>query len=214
VEPIAADRHLDGHEALTLPSSQRPKRWLFVVPLVALLLVLIGLAGWLFVRRGERPPAASDDGSGGAPLGLTPGPAREPPTPRPALVQTADAGSAAPAEPEVPIVPVRNDDPRPDGPMHPHPITPEHVRIQRENNLIGALNGAMDVNDGPGLRRLLGQYRDEFPDDPNLLQEGYQIIADCLEHPGAVSRAVAQRYYDRERGSILRRFVSRHCLEP
>jgi hypothetical protein len=103
--------------------------------------------------------------------------------------------------------------PRPDGgPLHPHPITPQHERIFRENQLIGALYGAMDVKDGPGVRKLADQYRQEYPEDPNQLQQGYDIIADCLEHPGPGASAAGQRYYDVERGSILRRFVARHCL--
>jgi hypothetical protein len=115
----------------------------------------------------------------------------------------------------VETVPIR--DPGPidthDGPVFPHPITPERERIQRENQLIGAMSDAMDLSDGPRLRRILDEYRSEYPDDPNELQVGYAIIADCLERPGAESTAAAQRYYDRERGSMLRRFVARHCLE-
>jgi hypothetical protein len=70
----------------------------------------------------------------------------------------------------------------------------------------------MDVKDGPGVRRLADQYRREYPEDPNQLQQGYDIIADCLEHPGPEASPAGQRYYDVERGSILRRFVARHCL--
>jgi hypothetical protein len=95
---------------------------------------------------------------------------------------------------------------------HPHPITEQHQRIFRENALIGSMDGAMDVNDGPGLEALLERYREEYPDDPNLLQEGYQVIANCLQHPGAGSTAAGRAYVERERGSILRRFVERHCL--
>jgi hypothetical protein len=94
-----------------------------------------------------------------------------------------------------------------------HPITPEHRRIFRENNLIGDLNGAMDVMDVAGLRRLLQQYREEYPEDAHVLQDGYALIADCLERPGPETRAVAQRYYDVERASGLRRYIRRHCLE-
>jgi hypothetical protein len=130
------------------------------------------------------------------------------------VVAAAAPAPAPAARDEIPIVPVGNDDPRPDGPMHPHPITDRHIRIQNENALLGQLNGAMDVADAAGLRRLLDEYRQEYPDDPEKLQEGYGIIADCLEHPGNdAAKAAAQRYYDVERGSILRRFVSRHCLE-
>lgn len=97
--------------------------------------------------------------------------------------------------------------------MLPHPITPQHERIYRENRLVGDLNGAMDVKDVPGMRALLKQYRDEYPEDANVLQDGYAIIADCLEHPTAETRAAAQRYYDAELASSLRRYIRRHCLE-
>ncbi len=99
------------------------------------------------------------------------------------------------------------------GPVHPHPITSERIRIQRENQLIGAMSDAMDVRDGEQLRKSLNKYREQYPEDPNQLQEGYQIIADCLEQLGAASAAVGQHYYEKERGSILRRFVGRYCLE-
>jgi hypothetical protein len=97
--------------------------------------------------------------------------------------------------------------------MQPHAITPQHERIYRENNLIGSLNGAMDVRDAVGLRRLLQQYRDEYPEDAHVLQGGYELIADCLERPGPETRAVAQRYYDEQLDSGLRRYIRRHCLE-
>jgi hypothetical protein len=115
---------------------------------------------------------------------------------------------------ELPIMPAHSDDPRPAGPMHPHPITAEHERIFAENRLIGALNGAMDIKDVPALRRFLAQYRDQYPEDAQMLQEGYAVIADCLEHPGTESQAAARRWADEHRGSTLRRFVSRHCFQP
>ena len=97
--------------------------------------------------------------------------------------------------------------------MLPHAITPTHERIYRENQLIGNLNGAMDVKDAAGLRELLKQYRDEYPEDAHVLADGYELIASCLEHPGAETRAVAQRYYDEQLDSGLRRYIRRHCLE-
>jgi hypothetical protein len=101
----------------------------------------------------------------------------------------------------------------PPEPLHPHPITAAHARIYRENNLLGALNGALDVEDAPGLRRLLETYRDEYPEDSHALQAGYAIIADCLEHPGDGASAAARAYYETETASTLRRYVRRHCLE-
>ena len=96
---------------------------------------------------------------------------------------------------------------------HPHPITPQHQRIYRENELTFSLDGAVDVEDVAGIRRLLAIYRQEFPEDSLVLQQGYEIIANCLERPGAATRAVAQRFYDTEIASTLRRHVRRHCLE-
>ena len=97
--------------------------------------------------------------------------------------------------------------------LQPHPITPQHERIFRENNLIGALNGAMDAKDAAGLRRLLKQYRDEYPEDAHVLADGYELIADCFERPGPEARARARRYYDEQVDSGLRRYIRRHCLE-
>jgi len=97
--------------------------------------------------------------------------------------------------------------------MLPHGITPTHERIYRENSLIANLNGAMDVKDVAGLRELLATYRDEYPEDEHVLADGYELIANCLERPGPETRAVAQRYYDEQRDSGLRRYIRRHCLE-
>ena len=97
--------------------------------------------------------------------------------------------------------------------MPSHPVTADHRRIYRENNLIGDLNGAMDLADIAGLRGLLRQYREEYPEDAHVLQDGYALIADCLERPGPDTRAIAQRYYDEQLDSGLRRYIRRHCLE-
>jgi len=142
---------------------------------------------------------------------------------RPAMAKASQplATPARPARPDtvpvafvdgVPVRPAGSPEINAEG-MLPHPITPQHERIFHENNLIGDLNGAMDVKDVAGLRWLLKQYRDEFPEDAHLLQEGYELIANCLERPGAESRANAQRYYDEELGSGLRRYIRRYCLE-
>jgi hypothetical protein len=96
---------------------------------------------------------------------------------------------------------------------HPHPITAEHVRIQRELQLIQQLNDALDLRDPVQMRPLLADYAREYPDDPNAMRAGYERIADCLERPGESTRAAAQGYYERERASNLRRYVRRICLE-
>jgi hypothetical protein len=97
--------------------------------------------------------------------------------------------------------------------VHPHPITPAHERIYRENRLQGALNGAMDVKDTAGMRRLLAEYRAEYPDDPRAIRKGYELIADCLEHPGEAAKSEARRYYDTELASTVRRYVRRYCFD-
>ena len=178
-----------------------------------MLFILILVAAWLRMRPAETPPAL--DGRAEtvdtAPRRAGPVLARAA-APAPSPLPPADAGASGAQS----AGGAAGADARPDAQeeelKHPHPIDSAHMRIQRENNLLGALDGAMDVNDGAGMRRLLQQYRNEFPEDANELQEGYRVIADCLEYPGPASTAAGQRYYDRERGSTLRRFVARHCL--
>jgi hypothetical protein len=154
------------------------------IALVAGVLALIVL----LVRR-DRPsrPAASGAWSSAAPAPAEP----------PGIVEARRAS---------PPVEVREE------PEHPHPLTPERIRIHHENRLVGAMNDAVDLQDGARLRTLLDEYRENYPEDPSQLEEGYELIAGCLERPGTESQARARRYYDEERGSILRLFVARHCL--
>jgi len=112
----------------------------------------------------------------------------------------------------IPIMPHEPTEAASEQPMHPHAHTEAHERIYRENNLVGHLNGAMDLKDGAAMRRLLERYRDEYPEDPSNLQQGYEIIANCLQRPGEDTRAEAERYWRERKSSILRRYVRRHCL--
>ena len=190
---------------------RRPPRRGFVFALGSAIAILLLIAVWLRVNRNEPPVSAS------ATPGEPPDPPDPAPTPsRPPLPRaTALHASAPPAPakaPAPPSPPPASEDGGTDELRPSHPLTPRHARIQRENNLIGALEGAMDVRDGAGIRHLLQQYRSEFPEDPNQMQEGYGVIGECLEHPGPESTAAGQKYYDRERGSTLRRFVARYCL--
>lgn len=161
-----------------------------------------GVLSWWLLRPSATPP--------------------ELPGPEGAAKLVERAAAPAPVEPPVtnvnfsedgvPIRPAGSVEVDAEG-MLPHPITPQHRRIFHENDLIGALNAAMDQKDVAELRIQLKQYRDEYPEDAHVLADGYQIIADCLEHPGAETRAIAQRYYDEELDSGLRRYIRRHCLE-
>ena len=182
-----------------------------------LLLLISGLlvclaAIWYFARRDDEPPApVAEEAPPEAPVAAPqpaaprpapPPPAARPPAPAPDEVITSDG---------IPIAPPRGEVV---GPAHPHPITPQHQRLFGENRLLGALDGAMEIKDVAGMRRLLEQYRREYPEDDQESQDGYQAIADCIEHPGATTRAAAERWIDLHNGSSVKRFVVRYCLEP
>lgn len=127
------------------------------------------------------------------------------PSMTPALEYAADGIPFKPKDPSV--------SPDPEGPMHPHPHTPEHERIYRENNLFGAISGAMDRRDTRGMRELLAEYETDYPEDSHLLQQGFAVIADCIDHPGETSRAAARSYYKNNKASNIRRYVRRHCFD-
>ena len=173
---------------------------------------LIGVtvfALWALVSAARRPePRASGERPHDEPrteqTPTRPDPVAPEPGPAPVVERAADGLPILPRETTVPVPP---------GPVHPHPVTAAHLRIYRENNLLGALNGAMDEKDASGLRRLLEQYRAEYPDDPHELQQGYAVVADCLDHPGEAATARARQYYETETASTLRRYVRRYCFE-
>jgi len=105
-----------------------------------------------------------------------------------------------------------------DAPEHPHPITQQHEERRAQQQLVSALNDALDQQDAVGLRALIERYDALSPEDPQRLAEGYERAADCIEASDPVrrtsARANAQRYYDDARASSLRRYIRRLCLEP
>src|SRR6187431_712864 len=80
---------------------------------------------------------------------------------------------------EIPLMQAGSKDSAAHGPRRPHPITPTRLRIYRENNLIGAMNQAMDLGRHQKLRELNAQYREEYPEDDHELAQAYELIADC-----------------------------------
>jgi hypothetical protein len=154
----------------------------------------------LFLREREERLTERDAPAARTPITRVAPPSK--PHPAPPLLIASDGMPVVPHDPSARPAP---------GPAHPHPITPSHTRIYRENQLISRLNGALDARDGARLRGLLETYRAEYPEDPHALQEGYEIIADCLEHPSPASAAVARTYYATETASTLRRYVRRLC---
>jgi hypothetical protein len=171
----------------------------------AALLLLGALAVWL----NARPNALA---TGGEPSSRALH-ARQPSVDpfEPALLAAVDS----PAAPRGPVLAVT----APSAPLqgaegeHPHPIDAKRQRIYRENNLHAALMGAMNVADYLGMRALLEEYRTDYPEDEHRLQAGYTLIADCLEKLTPERQATARNYWKANRGSIVRRFIRRHCLE-
>jgi hypothetical protein len=209
---------VDGHGAVTPRSSENAnaRGALIAVPL----LIGVGLALWLaFGRNTAASVGPAEQPTHGAaavtePQQSTQGPApRQLPVPAAAPTQSAKPRIALVdvATDGLPYMPASPDAPAPAGPVHPHRITAEHERIFRENATIQTLNDAMDSKDARGLRRFLTRYRLEYPEDAQQLQQGYELIANCLEERSGY-REAAQRYFDEETASSLRRFVLRHCL--
>ena len=164
--------------------------------------LLLVAAGGLWLAGSARPNAAPGATAGSqarAPIAVAQAVPRSGPSQRRPNVAVA----ASAPEPESEHAPGE----------HPHPITPAHERIFRENNLVAALNLALDLEDAPRLRELVAQYRAEFPEDEYRLQEGYALIADCLEKLDAAARDRAQRFWDTEIRSQTRRYVRRYCLD-
>ena len=174
--------------------------------------LVVALAGvWLLVRERAPEPIATAPAEEEAP------PPQEAPRALPRRAPAPPPPESTPHKEEIvtsdglPIMPVRGE---PSGLAHPHPITPMHQRIYAENRLVGAIEGAIDVKDAAAIRRLLEQYRREYPEDEQDVQDGYAVIADCIDHAGAPARAAAERWLDAHNGSTAKRYVLRTCLEP
>ena len=112
---------------------------------------------------------------------------------------------------EIPLMQAGAEDSAAHGPRRPHPITETRLRIYRENNLIGAMNQAMDLGRFHTLRELNSQYREDYPEDEHGLQQAYDLIADCQQELTDERQAHAREFWTKHRSSQLRRFVRRHC---
>ena len=96
----------------------------------------------------------------------------------------------------------------------PHPLTEEHLRRYREMSLIESTWTALEQRDFANARQLIEQHRLEYHGENEDLDEGMSLLADCMQHPSAETRARAQRFYDEETYSTARRRIRRWCLEP
>ncbi|HEY6081062.1 MAG TPA: hypothetical protein VIW29_19740 [Polyangiaceae bacterium] len=132
---------------------------------------------------------------------------------------------AAPlAEPKAaptPIVPKALSQPVSDGAVpagfdrtrHAHPITAEHLRLYREDDLLGGAWQALRRRDFQTARQLVAAHQAEYPDSKAHMDEGLLLLADCMQSPSAEHKARAQAFYDSKTYSPLRRRLRRSCLE-
>jgi hypothetical protein len=63
------------------------------------------------------------------------------------------------------------------------------------------------------MRALLDQYDGDYPGDEYGIAAAYRLILDCVEHPGADARAAAERWLDKNNGSVVKRSIVRYCIE-
>jgi len=184
-----------------------------VVVLALVLSAIVVAAAWLAsARRPARHglPSVADD----TVAVETPAPPATPPLARDAKRPAASAAPEHLAADGIGFMPQHDGDPRPPGPLHPHPISAQHQRIFAENRIAFALDDATDAKDVAVMKDLLAQYRRDFPEDQWQLQDGYAVIIECLDHPGAESRRAAERWLDQNNGSTVKRSVLRNCIEP
>lgn len=85
--------------------------------------------------------------------------------------------------------------------------------MRRERFHLAELERAVDLRDGEALRTALEKYRREFPQDAQHVQEGYELLADCLLKPSRLTSGAARRFYAAHHGSSLRRWIRRVCFE-
>lgn len=134
------------------------------------------------------PPAAAPE----------PQPQRAPgPTPAPMAAPDDDATEPAAYDPT----------------RHAHPITAEHLRMYREDELLNGAWRSLRKREFARARELVQTHQNEYPASKEHMDEGLLLLADCMEHPSAETRAKAQAFYDTKTFSPMRRRLRRHCLE-
>lgn len=143
-----------------------------------------------------------------------------------AEVPASEATLAAPATPAVavaaplPVEATKAPEPREhtelagyDPTKHAHPITEEHLRLYRETDLLDGAWLALRKRDFSKARDLVATHRSEYSGSKEHMDEGLLLLADCMESPGAETRARAQQFYDSKTYSPMRRRIRRLCLE-
>jgi hypothetical protein len=96
---------------------------------------------------------------------------------------------------------------------HAHPITPEHLRMYREDELLNGAWRSLRKRDFALARKLVATHQSEYPDSKAHMDEGLLLLADCMQYPSAETTAKAQAFYDTKTFSPMRRRLRRLCLE-
>jgi hypothetical protein len=183
---------MDNHGTVSLPTSGR--RAVQAALLVSGAALLLG--AWLLQGRADSPA-------------LRAAPDRDP---SPLAAVTPVAAEPPPASPEVTD---RTTEPAGFDPtQHVHPITAEHLRMYREDDLLDGAWHALRQRDFQAARQLVGTHQAEYPDSKAHMDEGLLLLADCMENPSPESKARAQAFYDSKTYSPMRRRLRRFCLEP
>jgi hypothetical protein len=161
---------------------------------IVLVVALAGLAAWFGFGRERAEP---EDAESAEPAGDSTPPTQPQPQPEP---QPTRAPSAPRDEALAADAPV------------PRPITPDQQKIRRDNEILGTVSDALDLGDAGKLRMMAKAYREQNFDGADKIASGYEIIAECLDHPGPISRAPAKYYDDNNRDSILLPYLRRACF--
>jgi hypothetical protein len=97
---------------------------------------------------------------------------------------------------------------------HPHPLTPTRVAQFRQADLLEGALRALDQRDFARARTLVATHRREFPGARVDMNEGIELLAECLERPTDAVVGRAEKFYSEHTVSTLRRRLRRECLEP
>jgi hypothetical protein len=129
--------------------------------------------------------------------------------PADALPQRAAALEARPIE-EPGATALESDDER----VQPHPISDERSALAPPWATVDAVKAALEARDFELARAILAKQRaaDAHSEDFRDFYQGLEIMTECLDSPGAASRARANAFIVEYRASPLRRHVRRKCL--
>jgi hypothetical protein len=95
----------------------------------------------------------------------------------------------------------------------PHPITAQHVRNFRQVDLLDGAWGALQHHDFARARELVAKHRRDYPGQWEDMNEGLEILAECLERPSPEILERAARFHRERTASMMRKRIRRYCLE-